>query len=99
VLIEHFDLFEAGHRLAVGLPPHRRCLGGHGALATCVHHFDPALPNMNLAISSDSGTAPWVRSISPPAGSICLSPPGSSTTTMPPSSDSLRILAWVSTGK
>src|SRR4030095_12008247 len=96
VLVQHFDLFEARHRLAVRLPPHRRRLGSSRA-----HHFDPELvpPNMNLAINSDNGMAPWVIWISPPGGSILVSPPGSSTTTMPPSSDSLTILAWVSVGR
>ena len=34
VLVQDFDLFEAGHRLAVGLPPHRRRLGMTRALIT-----------------------------------------------------------------
>src|SRR5471030_3211745 len=91
VLVQNFDLFEAGHRLAIGLPPHRRRLGLAG-----FHCFVP--PNTNLAINSVSGMESWVLAISPPAAIIFLSAPGSSTTPMPPSSDSLTILALVSVG-
>src|SRR5882672_9763759 len=94
VLVQDFDLFEARHRLAVGLTPGWRRLGN-----PCVHHFCPVDPlNMNLASNSVKEMASWVWVISPPGLSIVLSPPGSSTTTMPPSSDSATILALVSAG-
>src|SRR5689334_12417198 len=93
VLIEDFDLFEARDRLAVGLPPHWRRFW-----KACVHHFFPVPPNMNLAINSVSEMASWVLVISPPGFKVLVSAPGSSTSTMPPSSDSLMILALVSSG-
>src|SRR4029077_12429739 len=93
-LVQDFDLFEAGPRLAIGLPPHRRRFGRARA-----HHLDPVLPNMNLAISSVRGMESWVFWISPRAPINFLSPPGSSDTTVPPRSDSLTIFALVSAGR
>src|SRR5579883_556417 len=93
VLVQDLDLFEAGNRLAIRLPPHRWRLWN-----PCVHHFDPVPLNMNLASSSVKEMASCVWVISPPDLIMVLSPPGSSTTTMPPSSDSLTILALVSAG-
>src|SRR5688572_28429822 len=94
ILVQDFDLFEARHRLAVGLPPYRRRLGRARA-----HHLDPVPPNMNLAISSVRGIESWVFWISPLARIRFLSPPGSSATTVPPRSDSLTIFALVSSGR
>ena len=58
-------------RQDTGLPSDCRHTGGALECARA-HHFDPVPPNMNLAISSDSGTAPWVLSISPPAGLLLV---------------------------
>src|SRR4029077_6120115 len=93
VLVQDFDLFEARHRLAVGLAPRRRRLGN-----PCVHHFCPVPLNMNLASSSVNEMASCVLVISPPGVVIVLSPPGASTTTKPPKRDSLSVLALVSVG-
>src|SRR6185437_14898231 len=97
VLVQDLDLFEAGNRLTVRLPPYwRRACRRLGNPR--IHHFDPVPLNMNLASSSVKEIASCVWVISPPALIMVLSPPGSSTTTMLPSSDSLTILALVSAG-